>query len=448
MLGRLLFLLVMVVPASLPAQQRYWDWTTLSFTAAEFAGRRARLAAALAESGGGVFLAPAADGLSHGDTFRQLDDFMYLTGLELPNSVMVLEAASGRAIIFAPANDPRFENPGRPNDFPGRSLAADPAIPARAGIGIRPWDEFTGYVDSLVASGTVLRLRGRDTGPIAAPVPDPILRWSEEEALLDWLMRRSGTPPHVSNAFEAVARLRMTKSPAEIALMRRAADATMDGILESARLVRAGVDERTLIGAFEAACRRHGSARLPFSPIIKSGPNSLWPWRILGAHAGRRNRAMQDGELVIFDVGCEADGYVSDVGRTLPVSGHFTPEQRALVAMVSAISDAAIAAVRPGASLHDVQRAAQAAMPAEAGRYMQAPTYFGHHIGLDAGDPALEDVPLAPGMVLTIEPWYYNHDRGVAVFVEDVLLVTPGGVEVLTRRLPRTPEALERLTPR
>ena len=448
MIGRLLFLLVLLLPARLPAQERYWDWTTLPFPAGELAERRARLAAALAESGGGVFLAPAADGLSRGDTYHQLSDFMYLTGLELPSSVVALEAASGRAVIFAPADDPRFENPGRPNDFPGRPLAADPAIPARAGIAIRPWDEFTGYVDSLVAAGTVFRLRGRGAGPIAAPVPDPILRWSEEEALLDWLTRRPGTPPRVSNAFEPVARLRMIKSPAETALMRRAADATMDGIIESARLVRAGVDERTLVGAFEAACRRHGADRLPFSPIIKSGPNSLWPWRILGAHTARRNRAIQDGELVIFDVGCETSGYVSDVGRTLPVSGHFTPEQRALILMVTAVSDSVIARVRPGVTLHDVQQAALAAIPAEARPYMQAPTYFGHHIGLDAGDPAMEDVPLAPGMVFTIEPWYYNHDRGVAAFIEDVLLVTPGGVEVLTRRLPRTPEALERLTRR
>ena len=76
---------------------------------------------------------------------------------------------------------------------------------------------------------------------------------------------------------------------------------------------------------------------------------------------------------------------------------------------------------------------------------MQTPSYFGHHLGLSSGDPSLLEEPLAPGMVFTIEPWYYNHDLGISVFVEDVLLVTDDGVEVLTRTLPRTPDELERM---
>ena len=74
---------------------------------------------------------------------------------------------------------------------------------------------------------------------------------------------------------------------------------------------------------------------------------------------------------------------------------------------------------------------------------MQTPSFFGHHIGLNSGDPALIDEPLKPGMVFTVEPWYYNHDLEIAVFVEDVVLVTEDGVEVLTKGLARTPEELE-----
>ena len=76
---------------------------------------------------------------------------------------------------------------------------------------------------------------------------------------------------------------------------------------------------------------------------------------------------------------------------------------------------------------------------------MQAGLYFGHHIGLYVGDPSLADVPLSPGAVFTIEPWYYNHEEGIAVFVEDVVLVTEDGAESLTATLPRTPEALGRM---
>ena len=74
---------------------------------------------------------------------------------------------------------------------------------------------------------------------------------------------------------------------------------------------------------------------------------------------------------------------------------------------------------------------------------MQTPSFFGHHIGMSSGDPALLDAPLEPGMVFTVEPWYYNHDLQIAVFVEDVILVTEDGAEVLTSALPRTADELE-----
>ena len=108
------------------------------------------------------------------------------------------------------------------------------------------------------------------------------------------------------------------------------------------------------------------------------------------------------------------------------------------------VSDAVIAAVRPGVRLADLTRIAYATIPDDEEPHMQTPSWFGHHIGLSAGDPALPDEPLAAGMVFTVEPWYYNHDLEIAVFVEDVVLVTDDGAEVLTRTLPRTPEEIER----
>jgi Xaa-Pro aminopeptidase len=113
--------------------------------------------------------------------------------------------------------------------------------------------------------------------------------------------------------------------------------------------------------------------------------------------------------------------------------------------MEVAVADAVIAAMRPGVSLLDVQRIAERAIPASARPYMQTGAFFGHHLGLSSGDPFIDDVPLAPGMVITVEPWYYNHDRGTSVFTEDVILITPAGRENLTGHLARSPEALEAL---
>lgn len=154
---------------------------------------------------------------------------------------------------------------------------------------------------------------------------------------------------------------------------------------------------------------------------------------------------MKAGELVIFDVGCEYKNYVSDMGRTFPVSGKFTEEQKRILMMETAVSDAIIAAIKPGVTFADLKKVADAAIPDNEKKYMQVGLFFGHHLGLSTGDPNDAEAQLAPGMVFTVEPWYYNHDKNISVFTEDEVLVTSNGVEVLTKALPRTPEELEML---
>ncbi|MCZ0935747.1 MAG: Xaa-Pro peptidase family protein [Gemmatimonadetes bacterium] len=428
-------------------EQRYSDWVRPGFRPQEYEFRRNRILDGLRATGGGLLLVPSSDGITHGETFRQLEDFWYLTGLEVPQSMLVLDAGRDLAILFMPQRDPRFENPGRPNDFPGRPLLEDYRI---RGIGsaddYRDIAELEGFLRERVGRGEILRVNAGAAGEVPDAVA-PLIGSLDPTASLIRRLRDDYPDARLVNAFEIVARLRMVKSPAEIMRMRRAADATMAGIRAAAALVRPGVDERTLQGEFERACRQAGAQSIPFTPIIKSGPNSLWPWRVLAAHYDRRNRRMEDGDLVIFDVGCEINGYVSDVGRTFPVNGAFTEIQREKLLVSTRATEAVIAAVRPGVTLRELTQVAYDAIPDEEERYMQTPSFFGHHIGLSTGDPALLDEPLEPGMVFTIEPWYYNHDLGVSVFVEEVLLVTEDGAEVLTDALPRDPNTLEELVP-
>lgn len=426
-------------------EQRYFEWTDLPFPPAEHQARRTRLAAALGTSGGGVFLSPAAAGVSEGFTFRQLDTFWYLTGLEVPDAVVAIDSDDGRVILYAPARDARFENPSRQNDFPGRPLQADPELGTRAGLtDIRSMARLDADVNAWIAQGRTLRVDPGRPGPLTSADGGPIQTASPLAHFATWLAGRSPSA-HLSSAYREVALTRMVKSPAEVGLMRRAARLGVDGIAHAARFVKDGIDERGLEAELEAYFKRGGAAGLPFASIIKSGPNSLWPWRILATHHDRRNRTMKRGELVVFDVGCELNGYVSDTGRTFPVSGRFTPEQRAILEMEVGVSDAIIAAMRPGVSLADVQRVAERAIPDEARPYMQTGSFFGHHLGMSSGDPSVDDVPLAPGMVITVEPWYYNHDRGISVFTEDVILITPDGRDNLTGHVARTPAGLEAL---
>jgi Xaa-Pro aminopeptidase len=440
------------LPATIHAQEsqnreeRFFDWARMTFPAAEYAKRREALIASLAENGGGVFLAPS-DFPVGGPTFRQLDNFLHFTGLELPSSVLVLDADAGGTLVFAPRRDARFERPSRPNDFPGRPLADDSNIATVSRIArIEPFEGFDNFVDEVVDGGHTIWV---DFGsPSADPwftTTQPIRVQTSQENALALYVKNRWPNAVVKNAYENVAAIRMVKSEAEIVVMRRAAEISALALLSAAGYVGVGVDERRLEAEFEAGCKRGGAQRLAFPSIIKSGPNSLWPWRVLATHYDRRNREMVDGDLVIFDVGCELDHYASDMGRTFPASGTFTDSQRELLRWVTIVADSIIAAVKPGITFRQLTEVAIRQIPPNQRKYMQTGLYFGHHLGLDSGDPSLENAPLEPGMIFTVEPWYYNHDSEVAVFVEDEVLVTADGAEVLTRLLPRTPEDLERL---
>lgn len=443
----LTLLLAVVAPLALRAQdgtleQRYWDWAELDFAPEEYQARRDRLVKELRVlDPGAVLLIPSAQGTSHGPSFRQLDDFHYWTGLELPSSMLVVDARSGSTVVYAPSRDPRFENAGRANDFPGRPLADDPEIAAGTGLAIRDASGLEARIDKLAVARTV-RVNLGGAAASASEVGLGLTPDLTPEELLVLALRDRHPGVRIENAFAAVARVRSVKSPAEIAIIRRVARLTEDAIRQAATRVKPGVDERTLEGWFEFGCKEAGAQAIPFHPIVKSGPNSRWPWRILASHYDRRNRSLVDGDLVILDVGCELDHYVSDVGRTFPVSGSFSPEQSRALAMQREVADAIIAAIRPGVTLAEATRAGVDAMPAEARLYMQTGSFYSHHLGLSTGDPVLTDEPLQAGMVLTVEPWYYNHDAGLSVFVEDMILVTDDGAEVLTSSLPRTAEGL------
>jgi Xaa-Pro aminopeptidase len=427
-------------------EQRYSDWVRrLPFRPQEYSFRRSNMIRLLRDSGGGVMLVPSSDGRTHGDTFRQLEDFWYYTGLEVPNSMLVLDSENDRSILFLPETDYRFENPGRQNDFPGRPLLTDYQLRSIGGVEeYRSMAEFDRYMSQRVRARTPIRVNGGTAAPIATP---KVPLFGNLDPLQSMILHLGAEYPEARflNAFEEVAQGRMIKSRYEIQKMQTAADATVQAIRASAARIRPGVDERTLQAAFESTCRTLGSQTIPFTPIVKSGPNSLWPWRVLAAHYDRRNRPMESDELVILDVGCEVDGYISDVGRTFPVGGSFTPLQEEKLLLSTSVADAIIAAIRPGVTFAELTAVAYEAIPDHEEKYMQTPSFFGHHIGMNSGDPALLGEPLEPGMVFTVEPWYYNHDLEISVFVEDVVLVTEDGVEVLTRGLARTPAALEAL---
>ena len=259
--------------------------------------------------------------------------------------------------------------------------------------------------------------------------------------------------------------------------MLRAGRISGDAHARAMRACRAGMFEYELEAELLHAFRKHGAQAPAYTSIVASGPNAC----VL--HYNANDRQMQDGDLVLIDAGCELDGYASDITRTFPVNGRFTPAQRELYELVLAAQDAALGAIRAGqpySAFHEaavrvlvqgmldfglIDRAKYADADAAIADRAHVPFYMhgtGHWLGMDVHDVgAYRDVtvadkpsrPLRPGMVVTVEPGIYVRPaQGVperywhiGIRIEDDVVVTEEGCRVLTANAPKTIAEIEAL---
>ena len=244
--------------------------------------------------------------------------------------------------------------------------------------------------------------------------------------------------------------MRTVKSPSEIALIRKGADASVEAHLAAMKAVRPGVWEYQIAALMKYEYERRGCEWPSYPPIVGSGFYST----VL--HYDADTQQMQDGDVVVMDVAGSYSGYASDITRTLPASGHFTPRQREIYEIVLGAQNAALAAIKPGVMIGG--RGKLASLQQIAFEYINTHgkdlhgkplgQYFihglGHSVGLNVHDPAEYDQPLQAGMVITDEPGIYIPEEKLGVRIEDMVLVTQDGAELLTRRLPRTVEEVEK----
>lgn len=229
----------------------------------------------------------------------------------------------------------------------------------------------------------------------------------------------------------AVRSMRAVKDPEELARMRRAAAITSKAFEEAAPLIRKGAQEGEIEKAILASFANNGATGLAFRCIVGSGPNATSPHY-------EANSAVMDKGLVVIDIGCSFEDYASDMTRTYPVGGSYTPQEAQLVALVERAHEAARSKLRPGATMSELDGAAREVIEkAGFGKYFSHG--IGHGVGLDVHDPT--PGKLAPGMVVTIEPGVYIPagapvDRrfwDLGVRIENTYVVTEDGFEQITR---------------
>jgi Xaa-Pro aminopeptidase len=392
--------------------------------------------------------------------FRQSSDLYYLTGFAEPQATLVLRpgADAERFVLFVRPRDREREV------WDGRRAGVEGAVAEFGADAAYPVAELDRRLPDLLAGAADLCYGlGYDPGfdaVIARAIADLRLR-----------ERRGQRPPRqVVDPRALLHELRLRKTPDEVATLRRAAAITAEAHIAAMSAAAPGVGEHELEALIEYTFRRRGGAGPGYGTIVGSGPNAT----IL--HYVDNDRALAAGDLVLIDAGCEYRFYTADVTRTFPVSGEFTPPQRRCYEIVLAAQEEAIRAARPGVTLDDLHRlcvdhltrgmvdlgllagpaAARVDDEAYKAYYMHRTS---HWLGLDVHDAGAYTTeegaprPLEPGMVITIEPGLYiaadaesapPELRGIGVRIEDDLLITAGGCEVLTAAVPKQVADVER----
>jgi Xaa-Pro aminopeptidase len=391
--------------------------------------------------------------------FRQDSDFWYLTGFDHPNAVAVLRTDGGPDFnLYVEPRDSEVER------WTGYRPGTDGAVEDYGAVEAHPIGEFLSHLgESLGKAGRIYHVLGRDAA-VDAKISETL------EGMR--LRSRQGVVPAdaIFDPRGVVHEMRLVKEPAELAIMRRAADITREAHASAAPLARDGSFEYELEATLEFVFRRRGAAGPAYTTIVGGGSNATVLHYIANA------QPLRNGDLVLIDAGSELEGYASDVTRTYPVGGRFAGERRAVYETVLAAQYAALDLCKPGSTLVDVHEAAVRriveglvdmkllsgcvddliANDAHRRFYMHNTS---HWLGLDVHDAgayrvAGEHRALAAGMVFTVEPGLYIPPddvevdpgfRGIGVRIEDDVVVTADGHENLNFALPKEPGDVEAL---
>jgi Xaa-Pro aminopeptidase len=362
--------------------------------------------------------------------YREKNDFFYLTGIEEPGAYLVLVADSTNSTaLYLPPRDSSKEQ------WTGVRLGAGDEARRLTGINdVRSADSAEAQIKRLVLrSGSAAGRGGLFVERGKESAADPFQR----SLVLD-------SDARIASLDREIAALRLVKDAEELRRLRKAIDLTTEAERRAMRMARPGVWEYELEATIESTFRSGGAERVGFPSIVGSGPNSTT------LHYDKNRRQTQPGDLVVSDIGAEYGYYSGDVTRTFPVSGRFTDRQRKIYELVLATQQNAIDSVRPGMTVGRLNAIARTYMrehsgslcaPVTCDRYY--PHGLSHWLGMDVHDVGNYATPFEPGMVLTVEPGIYLAKEGLGVRIEDDVLVTPSGHEVLSAAAPRTPDEVE-----
>jgi Xaa-Pro aminopeptidase len=411
-----------------------------------YAARRAKLAAQV-DSPILLWGFTGREEFSQAYIFAQEDNFYYLTGHNEEGAGLIIlpsQKSSASAswdgpleMLFLPPKNPSKE---KWNGL--RMSPTDPGIEARTGFAsVKPFAEMRATLEKLAklypTVYTILPYEKENGG------------YPHEKAVVEWL-QMAVPQSKLRDIRSNLADLRQIKSPGEVAFLTQAIELSLDAQLAAMRFMRPGLHEYQVAAKMVEVHAMGGSEAEGYAPIVGAGPNST------ALHYDKLARKIEDGDIVVLDVGAQYSGYSADITRTLPANGKYTPRQREIYDIVLGAQNAALAAIKPG--MDYCQRGPKSVYKISYdyinshGKDLHGKSlgqYYihglGHNIGLDVHDPGEYCKPLEPGMVVTVEPGIYIPEENLGVRIEDDILITQTGYKFLSERLPRDPVEIEKI---
>ena len=415
----------------------------------DYRARRQKLAAKL---DGGVALLcapPEAEGPNDLYGYVPESNFYYLTGWGEP----------GAAVLVAPETPAKGDNPAHPYTevlfLPQRNYSQERWTGPKLGPDSPNAAQVTGF--DRVESLDQMRAEFVKLFPAGVKVYTDVPAAGEESNStkpLAWLSNANAFAVRTSFADvrPLLDSLRVIKDAGEVELIRKATNASIAAQFAAIRTIKPGITEREVSAVLQYEWDKRGCERPAYAPIVGSGINST----VL--HYSDDSGTIQNGDIIVMDAAGEYSLYASDITRTVPANGKFTPRQREIYEIVLGAQQAAIAAFQSGKS--HLQKGQADSIYDAAYNYINTHgkdlhgeplgKYFihglGHYVGLNVHDAGDYSIPLGAGMVFTIEPGIYIPEEKIGVRIEDMFYVDQNGKLIrLTESLPQAPEEIERL---
>jgi Xaa-Pro aminopeptidase len=431
----LLALLVLLQAGNLAYSQR------TGYSKEEFLRRRAALMEKVAD---GLIILFGESMPQPGAHFRQDNDFYYFSGVESPGAILVMAPKTKESYLFLP------QQTARETQMEGANLLQDPQAKDKTGFQevyqSSFLDEFVSRNSSRLGLSLHLRLSPRDFVDFSRSETQIFtarkarVHYNDQLTLDNYRIQklRERYPAcEFRDIAPAIDELRMIKSSEEISIMRRNGTISAEAVKEAMIAGRPGGYEYEVEAAGMHVILKNGARGAAYPPIVGSGPNSCI------FHYEKNARRIEAGDLVLMDFGADLDYLCMDITRTWPASGRFTPEQREVYEVVLAVLNACLEAYRPGVTSEDVQKHVAEVMKKKGLDARGLRGGFGHFVGLGTHDVGQWPKTLQEGMVFAIEPALYYPDKNIGIRIEDTVLISKDGCEVLTKGVPKEIDEVE-----